>query len=246
MIEPDKDAPGRYLDELASAAVKYFNKKPIPPDLPGVSEIKRLKSDAKGLADFLLHQPHIQQRLADVVDYTPNRWLLTQEIADICARRKIHSRPSIEFNGQTQDPYEWARKIGLQGICFSGGEFAAQRSIWEFCRALRNWGYWITLTTFRVFLVVVTFTNGLPPGLKGRNKSRNGRYLLQLQLQPTLRWDLERYRSGWSPYPPIKIVQPTQNRSAGFAAIVTISRLKKVCLPLTPGSPSPSGFAIRF
>jgi len=37
MVEPDKDAPGRYLDELASAAVKYFGKKPIPPDLPGVS-----------------------------------------------------------------------------------------------------------------------------------------------------------------------------------------------------------------
>src|SRR2546427_11050334 len=78
MVEPDKDAPGRYLDELASVAVKYFRKKPIPPDLPGVSEIKRLKSDAKGLADFLLHKPHIQQRLADLVDYTPNRWLLTQ------------------------------------------------------------------------------------------------------------------------------------------------------------------------
>ncbi len=86
-----------------------------------MGEIKRLKSDAKGLADFLLHQPHIQQRLADLVDYTPNRWLLTQEIADICARRKIHGRPRIEFNRQTEDPYEWAGKIGLQGICFSGG-----------------------------------------------------------------------------------------------------------------------------
>ncbi len=42
-----------------------------------MSEIKRLKSDAKGLADFLLHKPHIQQRLADLVDYTPNQCLLT-------------------------------------------------------------------------------------------------------------------------------------------------------------------------
>jgi len=118
MVEPDKDAPGRYLDELASAAVKYFGKKPIPPDLPGVSEIKRLKSDAKGLADFLLHKPHIQERLADLVDYTPNQCLLTQEIAHIRARRKIHGRRSREFNG---DPYEWARENELEGICFSGG-----------------------------------------------------------------------------------------------------------------------------
>ena len=34
MVETDKDAPGRYLDELASAAVKYFGKKPIPPIYP--------------------------------------------------------------------------------------------------------------------------------------------------------------------------------------------------------------------
>src|SRR2546430_8566882 len=67
-----------------------------------------IKSDAKGLADFLLHKPHIQQRLADLVDYTPNRWLLTQEIAHIRARRKIHGRRPREFNG---DPYEWAREM---------------------------------------------------------------------------------------------------------------------------------------
>ena len=223
---------------------KVLRQEAYPPDLPGVSEIKRLKSDAKGLADFLLHKPHIQQRLADLVDYTPNRWLLTQEIAHIRARRKIHGRRPREFNG---DPYEWARENELEGICFSGGGFAAPRSTWECCRASRNWGYWITLTTFPAFLAVVIFTNGLPPGSRGRNKSRNSWRLMQLHLQPThLRWDLGRYRSDWSPYPPIKIVQPTQSRSAGCAATVTISRLKNVCLPLTPGSPSPSGFAIRF
>ena len=97
---------------------KVLRQEPYPPDLPGVSEIKRLKSDAKGLADFLLHKPHIQQRLADLVDYTPNRWLLTQEIAHIRARRKIHGRRPREFNG---DPYEWARENELEGICFSGG-----------------------------------------------------------------------------------------------------------------------------
>src|SRR5205085_11962477 len=86
-------------------------------------------------------------------------------------------------------------------------EFAAPRSTWECCRALRNWGYWITLTTFPAFLAVVIFTNGLPPGSRGRNKSRNSWRLMQLHLQPThLRWDLGRYRSDWSPYPPIKIV----------------------------------------
>ena len=57
-----------------------------------MSEIKRLKSDAKGLADFLLHKPHIQERLADLVDYTPNQCLLTQEIAHIRARRKAVAR----------------------------------------------------------------------------------------------------------------------------------------------------------
>ena len=123
MVEPDKDAPGQYLDELASAAVEYFRTHPVPKDLPRCDEIERLKFDANQFAHFLLGQPRIQQRLAELVDYTPNRWLLTQEISEIRARRKIHKihkRPDVEFS-HADDPYEWARSTKLQGICFSGG-----------------------------------------------------------------------------------------------------------------------------
>jgi len=123
VVEPDKDAPGQYLDELASAAVEYFRTHPVPKDLPRCDEIERLKFDANQFAHFLLGQPRIQQRLAELVDYTPNRWLLTQEISEIRARRKIHKihkRPDVEFS-HADDPYEWARSTKLQGICFSGG-----------------------------------------------------------------------------------------------------------------------------
>src|SRR5712692_10882005 len=76
-------------------------------------------------------------------------------------------------------------KLAYKVFASPAEEFAAPRSISESCRVLRNWGYWITLTTFPVFLVVVTFTNGLPPGSKGRNNNRNGWRLLQLHLQAT-------------------------------------------------------------
>ena len=68
MVEPDKDAPGQYLDELASAAVEYFRTHPVPKDLPRCDEIERLKFDANQFAHFLLGQPRIQQRLAELVD----------------------------------------------------------------------------------------------------------------------------------------------------------------------------------
>ena len=126
--------------------------------------------------------------------------------------------------------------LSYKGFAFPEEGFAAPRLIWESCRALRKWGHWIILTTFPAFLVVVTFTNGLPLGLRERNRNSNDWRLLQLRRKPTHQeWVSGKYRRDWSRYPPTRIVQPTQSRSAGFAATATISRLRKACLPRTPG-----------
>src|SRR5439155_15783960 len=72
-------------------------------------------------------------------DYTPNRWLLTQEIAHIRARRKIHGRRPREFNG---DPYEWARENELEGICFSGGGIRSATFNLGVLQGLAKLGIW--------------------------------------------------------------------------------------------------------
>src|SRR6266566_3495227 len=223
---------------------KVLRQEAYPPDLPGVSEIKRLKSDAKGLADFLLHKPHIQQRLADLVDYTPNQCLLTQEIAHIRARRKIHGRRPREFNG---DPYEWARENELEGICFSGGGIRSATFNLGVLQGLAKLGI---LDHFD-YLSSVSGGGYIHEWFAAwiKREEQEQEQLAADATPPTTYsppMGFGEVQKRLVPYPPIKIVQPTQSRSAGCAATVTISRLKKVCLPLTPGSPSPSGFAIRF
>src|SRR5437899_8208353 len=98
MVEPDNDAPGRYVDELASAAVKYFGKKPIPPDLPGVSEIKRLKSDAKGLADFLRISPLDNYTGADEKPEEPRKVRWGKDGTNPCSHTTVTCiRVAFEF-----------------------------------------------------------------------------------------------------------------------------------------------------
>ena len=114
----------RYLWKLSLKAEKYFA------EHPGAAEILELESKDKDkdkdlTADVLFRhlddKPHLQQKLADLLDYNPSRWLLSQEIPVVRERRKIHKIPGSNYDPAVEDPYEWAQKNHLQGICFSGG-----------------------------------------------------------------------------------------------------------------------------
>ena len=115
---PQEKGKAFYLDHLCFAAAEYFAHNP---EAAEVLEVKNIELNASAIHKYLADKPHLQQKVADLVDYSPSRWLLTQEIPAIQERRAIHRRPDVSFNPQTDDPYDWARVSGLQGICFSGG-----------------------------------------------------------------------------------------------------------------------------
>lgn len=115
---PQEKGKAFYLDHLCLAAAEYFAHNP---EAAEVLEVKNIELSASAIHKYLADKPHLQQKVADLIDYSPSRWLLTQEIPAIQERRALHSRPDVSFNPQTDDPYDWARVSGLQGICFSGG-----------------------------------------------------------------------------------------------------------------------------
>ena len=122
MIDSPKKNLNDYLETLASEVAKYFAAgHPLPRSLEQVKEIDFSHADAHAIGEYLADNPNLQEKLSDIVDYTPNRWLLTQEIPVVRARRKIHDIPDTDYNPKSGDSYEWARKNHLQGICFSGG-----------------------------------------------------------------------------------------------------------------------------
>jgi hypothetical protein len=108
-----------YLVDLARNVAKYFSEHAVTEEFREVEPV--VPEGAQKIAAFLTERPHLQQKLADLVDYNPSRWLLEQEIPTVQARRKIHHRPDVDFDSKNNDCYEWARKATLQGICFSGG-----------------------------------------------------------------------------------------------------------------------------
>jgi Patatin-like phospholipase len=104
-----------YLHELSVVAARYFKQHPEKAEiLEGTVELT-----ASAIHSHIENDPHLQQSLADLVDYTPSRWLLCQEIPVVRQRREIHKRPDTKFDGE--DPYAWARTNSLQGLCLSGG-----------------------------------------------------------------------------------------------------------------------------
>lgn len=113
-----------YLDQLAAKLVQYFQEHksgPVPEEFRDVDDVDFYNADVAAILNFLARDPHHQKKAADLLDYSPSRWLLAQEIPAVKARREIHERPDIKFDQGSGDPYDWARKSKLQGICFSGG-----------------------------------------------------------------------------------------------------------------------------
>src|SRR6266478_194906 len=118
MDQPQAKSMTSYLGRLSSAAEEYFAQHP---ETAEILEIKEIRFTASAIFNHLTDRPHLQQKVADLVDYSPSRWLLTQEIPEVRARRAIHRRPDMNYEPKADDPYEWARGSCLQGICFSGG-----------------------------------------------------------------------------------------------------------------------------
>ena len=122
-----------YLRELASRGFAYLSKYRLLPE-NGASKPKLPRDlaefegpslkDKEALANFIDDKPHLQLLLSRRVDYTPSRWLLTQEIPEIRCRRELRCIQTTEFDPDkpdVSDPYLWARQNSLQGICLSGG-----------------------------------------------------------------------------------------------------------------------------
>ena len=77
--QPHMKPPSGYLWELSSAAAKYLEKHP---EAAEILETKAIDLSALAIFSHLKDKPHLQQRVADLVDYSPSRWLLTH---DSCA-----------------------------------------------------------------------------------------------------------------------------------------------------------------
>lgn len=108
-----------YIEELAHRAIRGNVPKHLVVD---AEEFKKCKGaiDLKPMVELLENNPQLQEQLAFFLDYTPSKWLLSAEIPAVIARRKKHDFPDDGFTAK-DDPYEWASKHRLQGLCLSGG-----------------------------------------------------------------------------------------------------------------------------
>src|SRR6266849_564728 len=75
-------------------------------------------TDAGSLAATLTSRPHLQAQVASLIGYTPSRWILEHELAQVGARRRNLNIDPVDPSG---GPYKRAANSGLMGLCFSGG-----------------------------------------------------------------------------------------------------------------------------
>jgi hypothetical protein len=98
---------------------------PTPPelfslDIQSYEAQKNTRLSDCGLMIRLLDSnPELQEQLAFCLDYVPSKWLLSRELEAVIDRRTLHNIAVPAYD--PKDPYTWARKEKLQGICFSGG-----------------------------------------------------------------------------------------------------------------------------
>jgi hypothetical protein len=160
---PD-DAAGTFLESLSLALAEPF--------VESEGLYSPAKLDQQRLSDLLYASPRAQGRLASIVEYTPSKWLLQQEIIalgewpgqedekesrnprkpyfaptqpskttapvadmpeDVAAESAVESAavpqgmPHLATNVDTPPPkpqsdvYQVAARLGLSGMCFSGG-----------------------------------------------------------------------------------------------------------------------------
>ncbi len=109
------------IDYLAALVRKVSQLKEVPKNILHADEVRKIQGDPAALAKFIDGKPHLQEQLASLTNFTPSQWLLAQEIPAIRRRRFLQTKNDYTFDPIEDDPYEWAQKKNLQGICFSGG-----------------------------------------------------------------------------------------------------------------------------
>jgi hypothetical protein len=72
------------------------------------------------LAEKLELRADVQAHLASLTGFTPSKWLLAQELDKVDMRRAqvLKTPPPANLPA---DAYERAARLGLMGLCFSGG-----------------------------------------------------------------------------------------------------------------------------
>ena len=108
-------------DYLAALARRVSQLKEVTDSILHAAKIRELQGNPIELAEFIDGKPHLQEQLAVLIDFTPNQWLLAQEIPSIRQRRLFLTNTDYKFDPINGQPYLWAREKNLQGICFSGG-----------------------------------------------------------------------------------------------------------------------------
>jgi Patatin-like phospholipase len=73
------------------------------------------------LATKLENMPALQQRLSFLVNYTPSRWLVEQEIDEIKRLRDHRKQRHDDHPNPKLNPYRWMHDSKVTGLCFSGG-----------------------------------------------------------------------------------------------------------------------------
>jgi len=107
-----------YIEKLAAAALAGI------PEASWVSRTELgvhfhgIPASAEQLATTLRGSPALQAILASRTGYTPSKWLLMEEFAELAERRA-----KVPMDGIDEDPdaYRSAAKSGLMGLCLSGG-----------------------------------------------------------------------------------------------------------------------------
>jgi hypothetical protein len=86
------------------------------------SSFKSRPKDSATVADAIAPHPHLQARLAAITGYTPSKWLLERELEQIAKRRALVGLNSpASSSDSSSNAYDRAEKMGLMGLCFSGG-----------------------------------------------------------------------------------------------------------------------------
>jgi hypothetical protein len=109
---------GDYIDDLAAAALAGIPE-PLWMSTEDIcSHVRNKPASAENLAHVLRGNTALQAILASHTGYTPSKWLLMREFAELDARRA-----SVPMDGIEDDPdaYKCAAKSGLMGLCLSGG-----------------------------------------------------------------------------------------------------------------------------
>jgi hypothetical protein len=112
-----------YIDELAAEAFEKIDTAAWEKAEEIKNHIPLRPADVGQLKHLLVRNPALQATLASITGYTPSKWLLRHELVEVRARRKaLNLVPELLANDlSAEDPLQSASRMGLMGLCLSGG-----------------------------------------------------------------------------------------------------------------------------